>query len=966
MRRVFLLAGLLLPACGAPDEDDRTPPAAEGEGEGAREGEGEGEGGAEGEGEGASEGEGEGPREGEGEGEAPPREVAAVLSPGGLWLDLPGGGWLSIPAEAVEEDVDLRVRLAEARLPGRPLGPQWELSPAIDLARHAEVGLRGEAALGEDTADRLRFALTREVAGWAVASARVTGRGLATRVVHLGGRFGFVIQDLCDDVECMDDGNPCTSDVCLLGVCGDALPDGTVCSESSACVLEAECVSGVCQGEPVDCDDGRTCSVDVCVPAVGCQHHTRGFTDEVVPRDGLLTRSGGIAVHPWFGHVLVAKTTGGAWYAPTDVLIRYDLWGNEQDWTHVPRFPEHGTPMRVNSLLLLPDGGLLGAGGFDAGWEKKMWRWEPPFYDGAGSEWRDLGDVAPDDSGYVRDLAYHEGWVYASMLSGDIRRFDVDDPETTEVFVAAGTGGLAMPWGIAIDPASASLYAAERETGEIRRFDLATGDSLGDVVDLSPGIDDQTPLDLEMGPEGLLYVVGEHKFTHHGYVDRYAVPSGDFAGRATYGGGPLLYYPGQMAFDAQGRLYVTRGRIPSPIGNGAVHRYEGAMVPCETGDGVCTGPAYCSNLAWEECLPATSLDERACDDGDACTAGTTCSGGECAGGQQALCLFDDLGPCEAPACDAALGCIRVDVEDDAPCGDGLVCEDGECVEDEPPEPEGDPVLCAAMENDDGGVACYDEAGALLWHWLVSDDAAPVTVGSAGGATTLDGFVYIAGGDAIFRVDPGAGTLHVWPTSYDVTANNVNCLATYDGQLVAVGAAGGWAHRIDAAGNTVVPPLLVDAQNPQGFVQAPDGTAYAADVAKLYRITPDGQGGFDQEVIHTMADVEADFFSEGTLTWHAGWLLYTDHGADFGLGHVVRVDPDTGEGTVVAEVTDNPRGLAIDPTGEYLYVGRLTARSVDRLPLADLLSGPAVQPFLVDRPELPGVFGLSWVVAPAAP
>ena len=27
------------------------------------------------------------------------------------------------------------------------------------------------------------------------------------------------------------------------------------------------------------------------------------------------------------------------------------------------------------------------------------------------------------------------------------------------------------------------------------------------------------------------------------------------------------------------------------------------------------------------------------------------------------------------------------------------------------------------------------------------------------------------------------------------------------------------------------------------MQAPDGTAYAADVAKLYRITPDGQGGF---------------------------------------------------------------------------------------------------------------------------
>ena len=278
---------------------------------------------------------------------------------------------------------------------------------------------------------------------------------------------------------------------------------------------------------------------------------------------------------------------------------------------------------------------------------------------------------------------------------------------------------------------------------------------------------------------------------------------------------------------------------------------------------------------------------------------------------------------------------------------------------------GQPVLCAAMENGDGGAACFDASGALLWHWLASDDAAPVPIGAAGGATTLAGMVYIAGTDALFRIDPAVGTLHLWPTSYDVTASNVNCLATYDGQLVAVAAAGGWAHRLDAAGDPVAPPLLVGATNPQGFVQAPDGTAYASDAAHLYRITPDGLGGFDQEVIHTIADVDPAFASEGTLTWHDGWLLYTDHGADFEAGHVIRVDPDTGAGTVVAEVADNPRGLTVDPAGQYLYVGRLTAASVDRLALADLLAGPAVEPFLEDRPELPGVFGLTWTLTPAA-
>jgi hypothetical protein len=74
------------------------------------------------------------------------------------------------------------------------------------------------------------------------------------------------------DADC-DDSNPCTDDACNMsaGTCTNTpnapnpCDDGSECTENDACQGD-----GSCTGTPVDCDDGDQCTLDGCDPAIGC------------------------------------------------------------------------------------------------------------------------------------------------------------------------------------------------------------------------------------------------------------------------------------------------------------------------------------------------------------------------------------------------------------------------------------------------------------------------------------------------------------------------------------------------------------------------------------------------------------------------------------------------------------------------------------------------------------------------
>lgn len=69
-----------------------------------------------------------------------------------------------------------------------------------------------------------------------------------------------------------DDANPCTANLCDSEQ-GCLFPpgfEGLACDDGSACTEDDACGAGVCGGTPLDCDDGNPCTADSCDAALGC------------------------------------------------------------------------------------------------------------------------------------------------------------------------------------------------------------------------------------------------------------------------------------------------------------------------------------------------------------------------------------------------------------------------------------------------------------------------------------------------------------------------------------------------------------------------------------------------------------------------------------------------------------------------------------------------------------------------
>ena len=67
-----------------------------------------------------------------------------------------------------------------------------------------------------------------------------------------------------------DDGISCTDDVCSAGVCSNT-PDDARCSDSNACTTNEFCSATLdCQSTPVTCNDNNPCTEDTCDPSAGC------------------------------------------------------------------------------------------------------------------------------------------------------------------------------------------------------------------------------------------------------------------------------------------------------------------------------------------------------------------------------------------------------------------------------------------------------------------------------------------------------------------------------------------------------------------------------------------------------------------------------------------------------------------------------------------------------------------------
>ena len=68
---------------------------------------------------------------------------------------------------------------------------------------------------------------------------------------------------------------PCQDATCVAktGLCVVAnKKNGTPCDDGDACFANENCTGGTCAGVKIDCDDGKLCTIDACLPDEGCVH----------------------------------------------------------------------------------------------------------------------------------------------------------------------------------------------------------------------------------------------------------------------------------------------------------------------------------------------------------------------------------------------------------------------------------------------------------------------------------------------------------------------------------------------------------------------------------------------------------------------------------------------------------------------------------------------------------------------
>jgi len=72
-------------------------------------------------------------------------------------------------------------------------------------------------------------------------------------------------------VTCPLPGEPCINIQCAPET-GECVTNATTgaCTDGDLCTHNDECVDGVCEAEPLTCDDGDECTTDLCLPSIGC------------------------------------------------------------------------------------------------------------------------------------------------------------------------------------------------------------------------------------------------------------------------------------------------------------------------------------------------------------------------------------------------------------------------------------------------------------------------------------------------------------------------------------------------------------------------------------------------------------------------------------------------------------------------------------------------------------------------
>ncbi len=105
-----------------------------------------------------------------------------------------------------------------------------------------------------------------EVGFYRADSHPASGGSQGTRIVDIDNWSVTLVPPCAIDADC-DDGDGCSIDTCVDGVCRRAAVD---CGDGDGCTDDV-CTDGACTNPPRDCDDGNDCTADTCVAGT-CQN----------------------------------------------------------------------------------------------------------------------------------------------------------------------------------------------------------------------------------------------------------------------------------------------------------------------------------------------------------------------------------------------------------------------------------------------------------------------------------------------------------------------------------------------------------------------------------------------------------------------------------------------------------------------------------------------------------------------
>jgi hypothetical protein len=472
------------------------------------------------------------------------------------------------------------------------------------------------------------------------------------------------LKDVCLNGACVSgdalncaDGNNCTDDACVPATgCVNTAVEGT-CNDGNFCTGPDQCIGGVCKGTTtLSCDDGLSCTTDVCVPSDGCLNYP--VSGSAACDDGNPCTNGDVCKSGLCSGVAVINCNDGNYCTLDSCSLA------------------SGCSHSILTGSVCDDGNLCTVGDVCTA---------------AGTCKPGVASGCDDSNPCTVDTCTgSNGCNHVPGSTGQSTSLSI--PGDTQVTVTLGDGSM-QPAVATWDQYSGWTHAVSQAVWIWSTYLMAT-----------PQAQTQVAFTRTFTvPAGAATVIGQLQIASDGAFvcllngvlvgvntaeQNWLAPiSQPLTGKLKVGSNTLvctLVNPGELGttaytnpagllFRVDATMYDAAGALPCTDGNACTAGdwcnggtcQPGGIVSCDDENG-CTADACDAKLGCTH----TASGVLSCNDGNPCTVVDACVGTVCTGGSPTNC--NDFNACTGDSCDAKMGCVHATLNN-AVCEDGNPC-----------------------------------------------------------------------------------------------------------------------------------------------------------------------------------------------------------------------------------------------------------------------------------------------------